>query len=78
VAVKEASCRTFALIIRAMADSEGKHVFVSYVREDSDRVDALCKVLEAAQIPRWRDRSALGRATPWKAAIRQAKRVSPR
>ena len=31
-----------------MPEPEGKHVFVSYVREDSAAVDELCKVLEAA------------------------------
>ena len=55
-----------------MRESEGKHVFVSYVREDSDAVDDLCSVLEAAQIPYWRDRSALGPGDAWKARIRLA------
>jgi hypothetical protein len=55
-----------------MRESESKHVFVSYVREDSDAVDELCSVLEAAQIPYWRDRSALGPGDAWKAKIRQA------
>jgi len=55
-----------------MRESEGKHVFVSYVREDSDAVDDLCSILEAAQIPYWRDRSALGPGDAWKAKIRQA------
>lgn len=55
-----------------MNNLEGKHVFISYVREDSDRVDGLCKVLEAAQIPYWRDHSSLGPGDAWKAAIRRA------
>ncbi|MDF8263209.1 toll/interleukin-1 receptor domain-containing protein [Luteipulveratus flavus] len=49
-----------------------KHVFISYVREDAEKVDSLCRVLEAAQIPYWRDRSALGPGQAWKAKIRQA------
>lgn len=53
-----------------MADSP--HVFVSYVHEDSDRVDLLCKVLEAAQIPYWRDRNNLGPGDAWKSKIREA------
>jgi TIR domain len=55
-----------------MTDSDGKHVFISYVREDSDRVDSLCAVLEAAQLPYWRARSALGPGDAWRAKIRQA------
>ncbi|WP_097185855.1 toll/interleukin-1 receptor domain-containing protein [Blastococcus haudaquaticus] len=55
-----------------MADADGKHVFISYVREDSEGVDALCAVLEAAQIPYWRDRSALGPGDAWKVKIREA------
>ena len=37
-----------------------------------DAVDGLCSVLEAAQIPYWRDRSALGPGDAWRAKIRQA------
>lgn len=55
-----------------MNEPEGKHVFISYVREDSERVDSLCAVLEAAQIPYWRDRSALGPGDAWRTRIRQA------
>ena len=55
-----------------MGQDDAKHVFVSYVREDSRRVDRLCKVLEAAQIPYWRDRKALGPGDTWKAKIRSA------
>lgn len=55
-----------------MDSPEGKHVFVSYVHEDSDAVDSLCAILEAAQIPYWRDRSALGPGDAWRAKIRQA------
>ncbi|MGN6132573.1 MAG: toll/interleukin-1 receptor domain-containing protein [Nocardioidaceae bacterium] len=55
-----------------MDDLDGKHVFISYVHEDAERVDGLCAVLEAAQIPYWRDRSALGPGDAWRAKIRQA------
>lgn len=55
-----------------MSQGEGKHVFVSYVREDNTEVDQLCKVLEAAQIPYWRDRKDLGPGDAWKAKIREA------
>lgn len=50
----------------------GKHVFVSYVREDNAEVDQLCSVLEAAKIPYWRDRNSLGPGDAWKAKIREA------
>ncbi len=55
-----------------MPDSEAKHVFVSYVREDSSEVDGLCGVLEAAGIPYWRDRKDLGPGDAWRAKIRSA------
>lgn len=55
-----------------MSDEVGKHVFISYVHEDSDQVDGLCAVLEAAQIPYWRDRKDLGPGDSWKAQIRAA------
>lgn len=55
-----------------MSGDEGKHVFVSYVHEDSVEVDQLCAVLEAAQIPYWRDRKSLGPGDAWKAKIRDA------
>lgn len=55
-----------------MSDDEGKHVFISYVREDSDEVDALCAILEAAQIPYWRDRKDLGPGDAWRAKIQSA------
>lgn len=59
-------------IIGRMAEDSGKRVFVSYVREDGDEVDALCAVLEAAQIPYWRDRKNLGPGDAWRAKIRSA------
>lgn len=55
-----------------MSQDEGKHVFVSYVREDNTDVDKLCAVLEAAKIPYWRDRTSLGPGDAWKAKIREA------
>ncbi|MFC7487850.1 toll/interleukin-1 receptor domain-containing protein [Knoellia sp. CPCC 206453] len=55
-----------------MSQIEGKHVFVSYVREDNEEVDKLCQVLEAAKIPYWRDRTSLGPGETWKAQIRDA------
>lgn len=55
-----------------MSPNEGKHVFVSYVREENTEVDKLCAVLEAAKIPYWRDRKSLGPGDAWKAKIRDA------
>jgi len=49
-----------------------RHVFISYVHEDDDQVDALCRLLEAAQIPYWRDRTSLDPGDAWKAKIRSA------
>jgi hypothetical protein len=55
-----------------VSESVGKHVFVSYVREDSAQVDQLCAILEASRIPYWRDRTSLGPGDAWKAKIRDA------
>lgn len=49
-----------------------KHVFISYVTEDAGKVDRLCEVLEAGQIPYWRDRKDLGPGDSWKVKIREA------
>ena len=55
-----------------MSSSDEKHVFVSYVHEDSARVDELCNILKASRIPYWRDRGSLGPGDAWKAKIRDA------
>jgi len=55
-----------------VADDLVQHVFVSYVREDSEAVDRLCEVLTAAGIPYWRDRTSLAPGDAWKAKIREA------
>jgi hypothetical protein len=54
------------------SNAQLKHVFVSYVSENSDRVDDLCAILDAANIPYWRDRSKLGPGDQWKVKIREA------
>lgn len=48
------------------------HAFLSYVREDSQAVDRLQRVLEAAGIPVWRDTNDLWPGEDWRARIRQA------
>lgn len=55
-----------------MGASDAKHVFISYVVEDTARIDALCKVLTTAGIPFWRDRRDLGPGDQWKQKIRMA------
>lgn len=52
--------------------TQEKHVFISYVHENSDEVDKLCAVLDAVNVPYWRDRSKLGPGDEWKAKIREA------
>ncbi len=52
--------------------STAKHAFISYVAEDKVRVDKLCRVLDAASVPYWRDRNELGPGEEWKRAIREA------
>jgi hypothetical protein len=48
------------------------HAFISYVREDSDRVDQLEQSFVAAGIPVWRDTSDLWPGEDWRAKIRRA------
>lgn len=55
-----------------MVDEQSQHVFISYVRDDDHNVDQLCKVLEASQIPYWRDRKSLAPGDAWKTKIREA------
>ncbi|MGM1065201.1 toll/interleukin-1 receptor domain-containing protein [Saccharothrix sp. Mg75] len=56
----------------AMPSDEAKHVFVSYVREDAEKVDQLCEALDAANIPYWRDKTALAPGDQWKQKVRDA------
>jgi hypothetical protein len=58
-----------------MTTGEAKHVFISYVHEDSEQVDQLCQALEAAQIPYWRDRTSLAPGDQWKDKVREAIRA---
>jgi TIR domain len=48
------------------------HAFISYVREDSGEADALQKLLEAAEVPVWRDTSSLWPGEDWRSKIRSA------
>jgi TIR domain/RIP homotypic interaction motif len=59
----------------ASSETVTGHVFVSYVREDSNRVDWLCQVLESAGISVWRDTTQLWPGEDWRAVIRRAIRA---
>jgi TIR domain len=48
------------------------HVFVSYVREDRERVDHLANALRVAGVEVWVDRDALEPGQFWKDSIRRA------
>jgi hypothetical protein len=48
------------------------HAFISYVREDAGKVDALQRTLEAAGVQVWRDTSDLRPGEDWRARIRDA------
>jgi signal recognition particle subunit SEC65 len=48
------------------------HAFISYVHEDSESVDAICEVLEAAGISVWRDKDQLWPGDEWKIQMRRA------
>jgi hypothetical protein len=55
-----------------MVAGDPKHVFISYVNEDTPAVEALCRVLDRAGVPYWRDRRALAPGDAWKVKIRDA------
>jgi TIR domain len=48
------------------------HAFISYAREDSDRIDQLQDMLQSAGIPVWRDTANLWPGEDWCARIRGA------
>ena len=48
------------------------HVFISYVREDSSRVDRLDGLLQAAGLRTWRDTADLWPGEDWRLMIRNA------
>jgi hypothetical protein len=48
------------------------HVFVSYVRENSEQVRRLCDYLESHGVEVWLDRDAISPGQRWKDAIRTA------
>lgn len=50
----------------------GGHVFISYVREDIERVDELQRRLEQAGVPVWRDTADLWPGEDWQEKIRRA------
>ena len=48
------------------------HVFLSYVREDSDDVDQIERLLTAAGVSVWRDKNDLWPGEEWKLRIKEA------
>lgn len=48
------------------------HVFLSYVHEDSDEVDAIEQLLTAAGVSVWRDKNDLWPGEEWKLRIKEA------
>jgi hypothetical protein len=54
------------------AQEPAGHAFLSYMREDSDRVDGLQQALEAAGIRVWRDTADLWPGENWRTQIRSA------
>lgn len=49
-----------------------KHVFISYVREDQDAVDRLCRELRSRDVEVWLDREEILPGQRWREAIRGA------
>lgn len=53
-------------------DAACGHAFISYVREDADRVGELQELLQAAGVQVWRDTADLLPGEDWRRAIRRA------
>jgi WD40 repeat protein len=53
-------------------EKPARHAFISYVREDSDAVNQLQRILETADIPVWRDTADLWPGEDWRLNIREA------
>lgn len=49
-----------------------KRVFISYVRENSDKIDQICEVFRRNNIEYWLDRDQIEPGKIWKKAIRDA------
>ena len=49
-----------------------KRVFISYVRENSDKIDQICEAFQKNDIEYWIDREKIKPAALWKTAIREA------
>lgn len=65
-----------AVLIRVIAmtsttDPAG-HAFISYVREDQDRVKEIVRSLNAADVPIWTDKTRLSPGEDWQLTIRKA------
>jgi hypothetical protein len=58
--------------VKASVDAMRGHAFISYVREDAERIDRLEEALESAGIPVWRDTSDLAFGSEWRMEIRRA------
>ena len=63
---RRASAEQIAVRVRA------GNAFISYVREDSEQVDDLQRVLLAAGVPVWRDTADLWPGEDWRTIIRRA------
>jgi hypothetical protein len=48
------------------------HAFISYVREDADKVEELQRFLQASGIPVWLDTAEISPGADWRNAIRRA------
>jgi len=48
------------------------HVFISYVRENTEQIQNLQNALEAAGVEVWIDREQIKPGTRWQTAIREA------
>lgn len=66
------SVRVAIVLDMATSNDTAGHAFISYVREDADRIKEIVSGLGAADVPVWTDKSKLSPGDDWKLMIRKA------
>jgi hypothetical protein len=63
---------TSTIWFRPIVDQEKRHVFISYIRENQNQINRLCRDLESHRVNVWLDRNTIEPGARWKDAIRKA------
>lgn len=69
---RDLSVDVIRVIAMTTSNETAGHAFISYVREDADRVKDIVSALKAADIPVWTDKTKLSPGEDWQLTIRKA------